>query len=66
MKTLLGDTPDRKLAEKIHQSWLAFAHYGNPNVSDSPEWKPYNKERRSTMLISTNSKLENEPHEWLV
>lgn len=63
MEALIGDTPDKRLAEKVHQAWIAFAHHGNPNAANLPEWKPYDPKNRSTMTWNTVSKLENDPHQ---
>ncbi|MEN1970425.1 carboxylesterase/lipase family protein [Lentibacillus sp. N15] len=63
MEALIGDAPDQHMAEQMHQAWIAFAHHGNPNHSDLPDWKPYDTENRTTMIFNTESKLVNDPNQ---
>lgn len=61
MENLVGDRPDKKLAEQMHQAWIAFAHQGNPNTPVLPNWEPYDTEKRTTMLFHTKSDVIQDP-----
>jgi para-nitrobenzyl esterase len=52
----------RAMADNMSNSWIAFARTGDPNNSSIPVWKPYNLERRPTMMFDVPSRLENDPH----
>lgn len=49
------------LSQRMMDSWIAFAHTGNPNCESIPEWKPYNTKTRATMIIGEEFKSENAP-----
>ncbi|MFX1503786.1 MAG: carboxylesterase family protein, partial [Promethearchaeota archaeon] len=51
-----------KLSEKMMDSWIAFAHNGNPNHKNIPELPPYNKKKRSTIIFDKEVKVEEDPH----
>lgn len=60
---LTGKSSSRyDLAKKMHQAWIAFAKYGNPNASVIPEWPSYDLVNRATMIFDSNSKVENDPN----
>ena len=42
-------------------AWLAFAHSGNPNHADLPEWQPYDESKRATMLFGEECALVEAP-----
>lgn len=59
---LTGDSPDlSKIAEQMHQAWIAFAHNGNPNTKAIPHWPNYELRNRPTLLLNTESYVENDP-----
>lgn len=59
---LTGDSPDRNaIASIMHYAWIAFAHSGNPNTTDLPDWPKYELENRSTMIFDTFCKVTNDP-----
>ncbi|WP_067620178.1 carboxylesterase/lipase family protein [Alicyclobacillus acidiphilus] len=63
IEQLTGSSPDRaRLANEMHQSWIAFAHRGNPNHAAIPEWPRYNMTERPTMVFDTQTRLENDPY----
>ncbi|MBQ8994208.1 MAG: carboxylesterase family protein, partial [Oscillospiraceae bacterium] len=39
------------LSQKMHQAWVNFAANGDPNGGDVPEWRPYTKDHRETMIF---------------
>ncbi|MFX1490364.1 MAG: carboxylesterase/lipase family protein [Promethearchaeota archaeon] len=45
------------LSEKMMDSWIAFAHTGNPNHESIPEWPIYNRENRKTMVCGKEFKV---------
>ena len=49
------------LSQRMMDSWIAFAHTGNPNCESIPEWIPYNTKTRSTMFIGEEFKSVNAP-----
>jgi para-nitrobenzyl esterase len=64
MKSIFGRGPSAKmLSERIMDSWIAFAHNGNPNHENIPEWPVYNTENRATMMIGKEFKVINAPYE---
>lgn len=59
---LTGNAPERlKLANQMHQAWIAFAHNGNPNTPELPEWPKYELENRPTMLFNVENEIANDP-----
>ena len=60
---LTGDSPIRfTLAEKMSQTWLAFARTGNPNNERIPNWPPYSADQRPTMMFDNQCRVENDPY----
>ena len=53
---------EKKLSEKIMDSWIAFARTGNPSHSNIPEWPKYNTEKRSTMILGKVIKVVYDPY----
>jgi len=49
------------LSQRIMDSWIAFAHTGNPNCESIPEWIPYNTKNRATMFMGEEFKSVNAP-----
>ena len=60
---LTGDAPSKfALAEKMSQTWLAFARSGNPNNDAIPKWSPYTSEQRATMIFDNDCRQVNDPY----
>jgi para-nitrobenzyl esterase len=58
-----GSTHERQLvANQMHQAWINFAHNGNPNSENLPEWPKYNLNERSTMIFNIDSAVVNDPN----
>ncbi len=54
----VGKGPEVKiLSEKIMDAWIAFAHTGNPNHKELPEWPRYDKKTRKTMELGKECKV---------
>jgi para-nitrobenzyl esterase len=49
------------LAATVSASWMAFARTGDPNVTGLPTWPAYSAARRDTMLITTESRVAQDP-----
>lgn len=61
MSVLLGANPPRELAHRMQASWIAFAHTGDPNVSELPSWPAYDLERRATMIFHEACQVIDDP-----
>jgi para-nitrobenzyl esterase len=58
-----GSGPEAdKLSDSIQESWLNFAHTGNPSGKGLGNWPTYGKQRE-TMIIGKKPHVENAPHE---
>ena len=49
------------LADKVSETFIAFARTGNPNAGKLPEWKPFTEASRATMVLNDTSQLVNDP-----
>jgi len=59
---LTGDSPVRqKIAEAMHEAWIAFARTGKPAAAVLPEWSAYDTERRATLLFNEEYQVVNDP-----
>jgi para-nitrobenzyl esterase len=60
--TMTGGGADaQKLADKVSDSFLAFARTGNPNTSSLPTWPTYDLANRSTMLFDAPATIASDP-----
>jgi len=57
-----GEAP-ALLARKMSAAWVAFATNGDPNDGGSglPAWPAYDRQNRSTMLLDTQCRVEEDP-----
>jgi para-nitrobenzyl esterase len=54
--------PMRKvMSDRLAAAWVAFARTGDPNCAAIPTWKPYEPERRETMVFDIDTRLESDP-----
>jgi para-nitrobenzyl esterase len=51
-----------ELSKKMSAAWAAFARTGNPNTTGLPEWRPYEADKRSTMIFNNPSRAEEDPN----
>ncbi len=59
---LTGGGPEAiALADKISDTWIAFAKTGNPNTAKLPRWTAFNASDRPTMVIDNEITLVNDP-----
>ncbi|RAQ98086.1 carboxylesterase/lipase family protein [Thermogemmatispora tikiterensis] len=57
-----GLTPElQELAARMSGAWLAFARRGVPAAPDLPDWPPYTRERRATMIFDLHCRVEDDP-----
>jgi para-nitrobenzyl esterase len=58
-----GGEEAQKMADKLSETWIAFAATGDPNTPKSglPRWDPYDMDKRPTMILDTKSRLEFDP-----
>jgi para-nitrobenzyl esterase len=49
------------LADRVSDAWIAFARTGDPNTPKLPRWPVFNADTRPTMVIDTESRVENDP-----
>ncbi len=52
-----------RLAERIQDAWIAFAHSGAPASSALGEWPTYELGRRATMILGRECGIEHAPRE---
>ena len=51
------------LSEKMMNSWIAFSRNGDPNNGSIPSWPRFELDKRSTMIITKEFRVENAPFE---
>jgi para-nitrobenzyl esterase len=56
-----GGAEAMALADKVSDTWIAFARTGNPTQPKLPRWAAYNLTERPTMVFNTESRVENDP-----
>ena len=56
-----GGAEAMALADKVSDTWIAFAKTGNPNNPKMPRWAGYNATDRPTMVFNTDSRVVNDP-----
>lgn len=49
------------MADIMSETFIAFAHTGNPNNKLIPKWEPYTLPRRQTMVFNVPPHLEDDP-----
>lgn len=54
-----GDNINAELAAQVQQMWVNFAVTGDPSV-DGLEWEPYTADSRKTMILDTDSHIEDD------
>ncbi len=47
----------KRIGGRMRRYWGAFAWHGTPNAPGLPEWKPYDRQDRFTMVISRKDRL---------
>jgi para-nitrobenzyl esterase len=58
----VGSGPDVKaLEERVMDTWLGFARTGDPAHPGLPAWPEYDAERRATMLLGRECRVDEAP-----
>lgn len=59
METMTGGGPvPMALAEKVADTWIAFARTGNPNHAGIPQWAPYSSKSVPTIIFDNMVRVE--------
>jgi para-nitrobenzyl esterase len=59
---LYADCNDRfEVQETLNESFRAFAFSGDPSARRIGKWEPYSTEKRKTMLLNSECRLEGDP-----
>lgn len=59
---LTGGGPEAMaLADKLSDTWIAFARTGNPNNPKMPRWPAFNSTDRATMVMDNTCEVVNDP-----
>jgi para-nitrobenzyl esterase len=59
---LTGGGPEAMaLADKLSDTWIAFARSGNPNNPKMPHWPAFNSTDRATMVMDNTCEVVNDP-----
>ncbi len=56
-----GGADAMALADKLSDTWIAFARTGDPNTPKLPHWPAFNAAERPTMVIDNESKVVDDP-----
>src|SRR5579863_6335744 len=56
-----GGADAMALADKLSDTWIAFARTGDPNTSKLPHWPAFNAKERPTMVMNNQSKVVSDP-----
>jgi para-nitrobenzyl esterase len=56
-----GGADAMALADKLSDTWIAFARTGDPNTPKLPHWPAFNAAERPTMVINNESKVVGDP-----
>ncbi|MHA1729220.1 MAG: carboxylesterase/lipase family protein [Promethearchaeota archaeon] len=51
----------QELSERMMDCWINFARSGNPNHNGIPDWKPYDLDKRTTLLFDKEIKMAEDP-----
>ncbi len=56
----VGNGPsEQALSEKVMDAWIQFAHSGDPNHENIPQWPSYKTDERATMFLGNDCKVVN-------
>jgi hypothetical protein len=60
--SLIGTDADRKkTALRISEMWTTFARTGHPGAKGQPSWPVYALQKRATMMIDAQCRIEEDP-----
>ena len=59
---IAGEGPHHAaMASLMSETFVQFAHQGNPNHGDLPHWSPYTLDQRATLVFDRMTVTENDP-----
>lgn len=59
----VGEGEERQsIAHRMHHSWIRFAHGGDPNHGDVPDWPAYDTDRRATLVFDADCAVIDDPY----
>ena len=56
-----GGAAARALAAKVSDAWIRFAHIGNPNYSELPDWPAFTAAGGATMIFDNTCTVRSHP-----
>jgi para-nitrobenzyl esterase len=56
-----ADARAHKMAARMADCFIAFAHTGNPNHAGIPSWRTYDMSRRQTLVFDDDTRMESDP-----
>jgi len=56
-----GDPDAQTLADTMSSVWATFARNGRPDHPSIPAWPVYKSDKRATLLLDKNCRIENDP-----
>lgn len=63
---MAGDRPENpRMGQVVSEAWVRFVHDGDANHDGLPKWPAYSVPERATMLINSESRLEQDPRSEL-
>jgi para-nitrobenzyl esterase len=63
MQYMNGTSKERyRLATAMSDAWVSFARTGNPSHPGLPPWRPFDPQRRATMVFNTRPRLVDDPY----
>src|SRR3546814_1482136 len=54
----------RAASATLQNAFVAFAAGGDPQVPGAPAWPRYDLDRRATLIVDAESRVENDPRRW--
>lgn len=51
----------RLMADRIASAWASFAATGDPNNARLPDWPAYDRNRRATLILDQDTRVESDP-----
>ena len=55
------DAGSRRMADRMASVWASFAATGDPNNDRLPRWDPYDSQRRLTLVLDDETRVEADP-----
>jgi para-nitrobenzyl esterase len=52
----------RRLSDRMHLAWIAFAKNGDPNIQGLPDWPRFDAENRRVMVFNAECEVKTDPY----